>query len=333
MRAALAEGRYVSPTEVRVGFATFTDRYLARHPWRQSTTRAATFSLAHAVDAWGERPLSSIPRSEVQALMNGLDLAPSTKRIVLQHLRALFTMAVDDQLLSRSPARGIKIARPAAFEIVAPTVEQVAALHDSAPGIFRVAVALGAGLGLRQSEARGLTMDRVAFLRREVTVDRQATPDASGWAPTKTERSNRIVPAADAILAELAVHVERHGHGPHGHLLHRDGQALNFNAFASLWRKTKAAAGVDVRFHDLRHHLASELLADGRSLVAVARVLGDTEVTVLKTYGHLVEGDDERVRSAVERLWTRSANAPECRLSAGAATGAARAEHHPSSNA
>jgi hypothetical protein len=36
-----------------------------------------------------------------------------------------------------------------------------------------VALTLGLGAGVRQSEATGLTVDRVDFLRRQLTVDRQ----------------------------------------------------------------------------------------------------------------------------------------------------------------
>ena len=52
-----------------------------------------------------------------------------------------------------------------------------------------------------------------------------------------------------------------------------------------------------VRFHDLRHTLASELLAAGLSPIAVAAVLGDEASTVSATYGHVVASDHERVRT------------------------------------
>jgi hypothetical protein len=58
-------------------------------------------------------------------------------------------------------------------EIVPPTVEQVELLVDAAPVWFRPAVILGAGLGLRQAEASGLTADRVLWLERAVRVNRQ----------------------------------------------------------------------------------------------------------------------------------------------------------------
>jgi hypothetical protein len=49
----------------------------------------------------------------------------------------------------------------------------VAGLYEAAAPAFRAGVLLGAALGLRQSEASAVTVDRVDFLRREVRIDRQ----------------------------------------------------------------------------------------------------------------------------------------------------------------
>ena len=67
-----------------------------------------------------------------------------------------------------------------------------------------------------------------------------------------------------------------------------------------------APAFRSTRYHDLRHHLASELLGDGMSLPAVAGILGDTPGTVLAVYGHFVLADNDRPRATMRRLWTRT---------------------------
>jgi integrase len=53
------------------------------------------------------------------------------------------------------------------------TAAEVDALRAAAPAWFAVALDMGLGAGLRQSEATGLTVDRVDFRRRTLTVDRQ----------------------------------------------------------------------------------------------------------------------------------------------------------------
>jgi len=68
------------------------------------------------------------------------------------------------------------------------------------------------------------------------------------------------------------------------------------------WRPTAARAGLPgVRFHDLRHHFASALIASGCSIKAVQAAMGHESAQItLDTYGHLWPSDTDRIRGAVE---------------------------------
>jgi hypothetical protein len=171
--------------------------HLARQPWRAATADIGATALGHAVGALGDRPLTSLRRSDVQAFVSGLDLAPSTVATTFQHLRALLEAAVDDGLIVRNPARGVKLPARGDGEVVPPSVEQVDALYDAAPAWFRPAVVLGAGLGLRQAEASGVTADRVLWLERAVRIDRQwvTRRGMAEFAPPKSAASNCTIRA------------------------------------------------------------------------------------------------------------------------------------------
>jgi integrase len=106
-------------------------------------------------------------------------------------------------------------------EIVPPTPNEVVALIGAAAPWFRIAVVLGAGLGLRQAEAAGLTVDRIDRLGRTVLVDRQWTSrrGVCGFGPPKTESSHRSIPASSWVLDALSEHV---GRRHEGFVLHRD---------------------------------------------------------------------------------------------------------------
>ena len=167
---------------------------------------------------------------------------------------------------------------------------------------------LGAGLGLRQSEAAGLTVDRVDWLRRQVRIDRQwfTPPNGRGdFGPLKTPGSARTIPAADEVLTELARHVEARGLGEHGLLVHgADGRAMFRERWTVAWRRTAASAGLtETHFHHLRHAFASRLINAGCSVKAVQSALGHERAsTTLDTYGHLWPGDEDRVRAALAGL-------------------------------
>lgn len=159
---------------------------------------------------------------------------------------------------------------------------------------LRTAVLLGAGAGLRASEALGLTHDRLDRDRRTLRIDRQLAPDGD-LGPPKMRSSIRSVPVSAALIEALG-----QGEGP---VAHRDGRFVPYPALRARFTYTAGRAGLSsgTSFHDLRHHFASELIAAGCSIVAVASALGhDNPNVTLSTYGHLVASDEDRIRQALQ---------------------------------
>lgn len=71
----------------------------------------------------------------------------------------------------------------------------------------------------------------------------------------------------------------------------------------------------DLRFHDLRHHLASMLIASGSDVVVVqARLRHASAKTTLDTYAHLWPDSDESTRTAIDAVM--QARVEELRYSA-----------------
>jgi integrase len=285
----------------------YADGWLARQRhWRPTTRAAVENSLkVHVLPALGHRPLASIRRSDVQSLLTSLPLAPSTVRTVHQHLRTLLGAAVEDGAIVRNPAAGVRLPSATRAPVVPLTPEEVWQLADAAPGFLRAAVVLAAGAGLRQSEALGLTVDRVDRLGRAIRVDRQLAPTAGPpqLGPPKTHASYRVVPASDVVLSELSAHIAKYGTGELGLLIHgQDGAPISRHGFGRQWRATTRRAGMaGTRFHDMRHFFASALIASGCSVKAVQDALGHASAKeTLDVYSHLWPSDTDRVRAAVE---------------------------------
>jgi integrase len=67
------------------------------------------------------------------------------------------------------------------------------------------------------------------------------------------------------------------------------------------WRPLCERAGVQYKtFHTARHYVASSLLSKGLPITAVARYLGNDEVTLLRTYSHLIRGMEDLVPAAMD---------------------------------
>jgi integrase len=272
--------------------------------------------LRYALAYFDERPVGSIRKGDIQAFVAQLDLAPSTIRVVMQHVSAVFTTALDDGLIGgRNPCGGVRIPRVDQPPVLPLTVAQVSSLLDQADDWFAVAIAIGAGLGLRQSEATGLAVDRVDFLRKTVTVDRQwqqASGTHVGWfVPPKTQASTRVIPADSWVLDRLAEHLQRFGHGPDDIVVHREGQPMDAARFGHYVRKARNRAGLRpaISFHDLRHFYASALINAGCSVKQVQLAVGHKSARVtLDVYGHLWPGEEARVRDAIGRLFRPAAD-------------------------
>src|SRR5262249_35696276 len=77
------------------------------------------------------------------------------------------------------------------------------------------------------------------------------------------------------------------------------------NFVRQVWKPLVARAGVPYRkFHAARHTHASRLLMDGVPVPEVARRLGDTQETIIRTYSHYLPSAAPEVAAKVERFYT-----------------------------
>lgn len=200
--------------------------------------------------------------------------------------------------------------------MVPPTVAEVEAIRSELPDRYQALVTLAAGTGLRQGECFGLTVDRVDFLRRSITVNRQLVLVAGSppvFGPPKTAASVRSIPLPDVVGEALARHLEHWPAGDSGLFFtnHRC-ESLRRNRFNEVWRAARARSGLDaLRFHDLRHFYASLLIAHGESVKVVQARLGHASAAeTLDAYAHLWPDNEERTRAAVDDVLGHPARMP-----------------------
>lgn len=234
-------------------------------------------------------------------------LAPGTVELVYRYTAAVFLAAVRDRVITSTPCEGIKLPKAERRQVVPMTLEQVVGLTEGLPARYRALVTLGAGSGLRQGEAFGLTVDRVDFLRGTVKVDRQLVLMPSGppaFGPPKTEASYRTIPVPQLVVDALSAHLAEFGRGPDGLIFtNTDGGPIRRTRFSDVWRPVAKAVGLPPRtgFHALRHFYASALIHHGESVKVVQSRLGHaTAAETLDTYSHLWPDSEDRTRAAVE---------------------------------
>jgi integrase len=231
-------------------------------------------------------------------------LAPATVEGVYKTVKAVFRSAVTDRVIAVSPCVDVTLPRKPRKRVVPLTTDQVLSIAEFVPGRYRGLIVFMAGTGLRPSEAFGVTVDRVEFLRHQVTVDRQLSGTAPTFGQPKTEASYRDVPLPDIVLEGLSAHISAHGLGAEGLLFtNTKGQPIDRRRFGEIWRRAAKKVQVASTPHDARHYYASLLIRYGESVKTVQARLGhSTAGETLNTYGHLWPDSDDRTRAAVDEM-------------------------------
>jgi integrase len=301
----MSQGTWIDPRDGRTTFHEYADDWLAMQPLRPTTLLKYEQSLRlNIIPRLGERPLATIRRSHIQAMIAALGdrLSPGVVRSNAVLTSSILKAAVLDRRLATNPCVGVKLPEVLKDRVQVMTTEQVLALRDAMGPEWQALVVLGAGAGLRQGEALGVTRDRINFLRRQLRVDRQLMNlpnEAPRLVPVKTRSSARTIPLPQVVVDTLAAHLTAF---PADELIF---PPITRQLFSKLFRAAVTRAGLSrsITYHDLRHYYASLLIRHGESIKTVQERLGHSSaVTTLNTYSHLWPDSDDRTRAAVDEV-------------------------------
>ena len=120
--------------------------------------------------------------------------------------------------------------------------------------------------------------------------------------------------ALKARSAAQADYIASHDDYQHHGLVvcREDGRPWHPSTFAAAWTRARDAAGVSVRFHDLRHTHASLLLSAGAHPKALQERLGHSSAAfTMNVYAHLLPGVQEEAVASLEALLQRTECKPE----------------------
>ena len=233
-------------------------------------------------------------------------LSPLTRRYVHVILKSALRRAVEQQLLARNPADAFKKRLPKVErkEITTLTVEQSACLLDSIKHMHLYwPVLLALATGMRRGEILALRWKNVDLDRGTLCVIQslEQTTDGLRFKDSKTGR-NRAIPLPAFTIEELrrlkrqqAETLLRLGIRLSGETLvccREDGEPKQprslTHEFAHMLASIKDLPRV--RFHDLRHSHATQLLASGvHPKIAQERLGHSTITTTMDLYSHVTD--------------------------------------------
>lgn len=287
--------------------------------WKPSTDRENRRKIDTLIrPTLGELRLTDLRAHHLDALYARLlehGLSAQTVHHAHGLIRAALNQAVRWDLIAKSPAAAASPPSPRRATYVTPTPGEVAMVIDllTADPQFAAFVRLAAVTGARRGSLVALRWTDLDLDAGLVTFARAISVGAQGPVElgTKTDRVYRVSvddgtvadlrrlrarQAANALACGVSLPADSYvfAAGPDGAApWHPDRATYR-------WRQVRARAGLDrVRLHDLRHAVATQLLAAGVDLAVVADRLGHDPSTTLKIYAHALP---ERDRAAADYL-------------------------------
>lgn len=260
----------------------------------------------------GPRRLADIKLADVQKLCIALSTSgksASTVHNAHSVLSAAFKQAIREHLLAVNPCSGIELPKNEHKEMQALTSEeQKAFLEACKRDRYGCLFAFALVSGMRPEEYLGLKWTDLDFERKTASVQRsliRSKAKGGGWYfdKTKTNKSRRSMPIAETIFEMLKRH--RRDQLEQMMLLGTEYERLDLvfaNEFGrpldlknlrtrAFQRILKAAGLADrgIRIYDLRHSMATHLLAIGENPKVVSERLGHASIAItMDTYSHVL---------------------------------------------
>ena len=245
-------------------------------------------------------------------------LAPRTIGHHLRLLKQVMKQAIRWQFASINPVEGVKAPRPAPLNIQAVRAEDFDRLLSVFEGSDRRLVHVALSTGMRRGELLGLAWNAVDLDAGALEVRRtlQWSKDRGLYfreAP-KTSHSRRRIGLGPETVATLhqqkAEQLERRLQLGDGYNLDNlvfpdavGGPERPDHITERFIRRARGAGFERLRFHDLRHTMATVMLASGVPVKVVSERLGHASAGfTLNTYGHVIPGMDDDAAAAFDAL-------------------------------
>ena len=249
---------------------------------------------------YGERKLTSITTSDIKKWVSSLvddGVGPTTIRQSYRLLHQILKSALEDELIGRNPAVGVRLPKIASKPKEGLTAKELCALADECGPHRSLVIFLGAG-GLRVNEALALRVEDFDLDARIVKVAHSWTTDEFGkklrdengeFIPGTTKTGEQREVPLDKNTIELFKPLLEGKSGRDWVFVGENGQALDYGFFRRKYFKpaTEKLGMKNVVIHSLRHTAGSLLASLGAPIPEISKILGHSSAKMtLDVYGH-----------------------------------------------
>jgi len=287
------ENRYFPPSRVlgRMPFNEFAQMYIDRVVPLLKSVRTERNRVNSWVKVFGARPIGQITRSEIEAWRRDriATCKPATINRDLSRLRRMLNVAVEWELLEKSPLKNLKFLRENNARTRYLTIEECQRLISSciAPHI-RAIVTIALHSGMRLGEILNLQWQDLDLRSRFILI--RDSKNGEG----------RPVPMDLAVYELLSAYPHR----PGTDLIFSSSKGKRLTDIHIGFKNACKRAGIlDFKFHDTRHSYASAFVQAGGDIFTLQRLLGHKTPSMTQRYAHLSISYRASAIDRMNNLW------------------------------
>ena len=313
-RAMMNEARlgHLLPREVveeRVMFKDFAwewyDTYVKANNGEAEQSSKEVYLRIHLVPFFGHMHLDEIGRREIEgfkaaAVQKGL--SPASVNHFLKCLQKLFECALEWGVVDKNPVKGVQRLKVVGDKWGFLDFEEAEKFMAAVPLGWRPLFLCALRTGMRQGELLALRHIDIDWKRKVINVRRSLSRTGKLKAP-KSGKSRTIPIAVDLLEVLMSIR----NNDSEFVFPARDGGVMHGKTLARPQRTANENSGVKrIRFHDLRHSFASQLVMAGVPIRTVQELLGHADLMMTMRYAHLTpECGQDAIRQLEERVLGR----------------------------
>lgn len=273
----------------------------------------------HVLPVLGSKELSKLTPQHVQAFYSQLlkkGLSPQSIRLLQSMLHKAFDYAVRIGLLARNICDAVTLPKVERAEMHVLTLEQIQQFLEAARGNrIEALFVLASVTGMRRGELQALKWKDINFTEGVLYVRRSLVELKGGAIESepKSTSGNRSIVLPPFVLEILKKHrvqqvkmrLEAETWQDHDYVFSTShGTPFAAGNLRIMFKNLLKQAGLpDIRFHDLRHSVATMLLSLGTHPKVVQELLGHGSIGItMDTYSHVMPTMQKNVMARLDDL-------------------------------
>lgn len=278
----------------------------------------------HLLPALGDVRLDRVRPGHVQTALDEMHAKKGLSARTIIQARAVLGVAMRQalawELIAANPVTAVAPPKAKRPSLTVPNAEQIAALIEASKSesTWEMPLLLSATTGARRSEVLAVAWSDVDMKAGKLRITRTLQKGEHGrgalFDDPKTARARREIVLLPIVVERLRRHrkeqVERRlGYADEWQDLdlvceRGDGLYLLPDAFTHAFKRIAKRAGLDerTRLHDVRHGIATTMLAEGVHPAIASAVLGHSSPAfTMSVYQHVLDGMTDQAALAIGR--------------------------------